>query len=97
MPVKSRNLRKKRKCPLGFWGIFTDRPLPESHPEYNKFHIFLGPSDLAEHKEEVLKYWIEKKVPRGTAKAVFLRREGLLTDEELKMIKGNYQTRLKNG
>lgn len=87
MPVKSRNLRKKRKCPIGLWQIFIDDSLPPGHPEYNSFQKFLRPGDWEEHKEEVLNYWMNKKTKRGEAKAVFLRKEGLLTDAELKLLK----------
>ena len=90
MPVKSRNLRKKRKCPIGLWGVLTDRPLPPGHPKYNSFQGFLRPGEWSDHKTEVINYWANKEVPRGKAKAIFLRRERLLTDKELKMIKKNY-------
>ena len=87
---RKRYKRGSQKCPLGLWHVFIDDPLPEGHPEYNSFQEFLRPGEWGEHKKEVLAYWIRKEVPRSKAKAVFLRRERLLTDEELKMIKKNY-------
>jgi len=96
MPTnRKRYKRGSQKCPLWLWQIFIDNPLPPGHPEYNSFQIFVQTSEWLEHKAEVLDYWIRKKVPRGVAKAVFLRKEGLLTDKELKLIKGNYE--VKNG
>ena len=86
MPVKSRNLRKKRKCPLGLWSVFTDRPLQPGHPEYNSFQEFIRPSEWAEHRDEVLNYWLNKKTKPGEKIAVLLQKEDLLTDEEYKLL-----------
>jgi hypothetical protein len=73
--------------PLGQWHIFIDTPLPPGHSEFNAFYEFLRPPDWPDHKKEVLKYWIRKKMPRGKAKAILLRRKGLLTPDELLKIK----------
>jgi hypothetical protein len=82
---KKRN-RNIRTCPLGLWHIFIDDPLPESHPEFNRFQVFLRPSDWPDHKKEVLAYWMNKKTKKGEKKAIFLQKEGLLTDEEFKLL-----------
>jgi hypothetical protein len=89
---RKKRARNRQKCPLGLWHVFIDDPLPPGHPEYNSFQEFLRPGDWEEHKEEVLNYWMNKKTKAGQSKAVFLQRNGLLTDNELKLlkIKNNY-------
>jgi hypothetical protein len=89
MPVKKRNLKKKIKCPLGLWRVFIDDPLPEGHPEYNRFQEFLRPGDWDKHREEVLAYWTQKQTKPGEKKAIFLQKEELLTDNEIKLLKIN--------
>ena len=86
MPVKSRNLRKKRKCPRWLWHVFTDRPLPPEDPEFNSFQEFIRPSEWLEHKAEVLAYWLNKKTKPGEKKAILLQNEDLLSDEEYKLL-----------
>ena len=82
---KKRN-RNIRTCPLGLWHIFIDDPLPESHPEFNKFHIFLGHREWAAHREEVLEYWLNKKTKPGEKIAINLQKNDLLTDAEYKLL-----------
>jgi hypothetical protein len=87
MPTnRKRRARNRQKCPIGLWGLFTDRPLPESHPEFNSFQVFLRPSDWPDHKKEVLAYWMNKQTKPGEKIAVFLQKEDLLTDAEYKLL-----------
>jgi hypothetical protein len=69
------------------WRVLTDRPLPESHPDYNSFQEFLRLGDWEKHKVEVINYWMNFKTKPGGKKAIFLQKEGLLTDKERKMLK----------
>ena len=79
--------RNRQKCPLGLWHVFIDDPLPPEHPEFNSFQDFLRPGEWDENKEEVLNYWMNKKTKPGDKKAIFLQKEGLLTEDEQKTLK----------
>jgi hypothetical protein len=68
------------------WHVLIDDPLPPGHADYNSFQEFLRPGDWDENRKEVIDYWLNKKTKKGEKKAVFLQKEGLLTDKELKML-----------
>jgi hypothetical protein len=78
--------RYRHNCPLGLWRVLIDDPLPPEHPEHNSFQEFLKPGDWDENRDEVLAYWLNKQTKPGEKKAVFLQKDGLLTDEEIKLL-----------
>jgi len=83
---RKKRSRNRQKCPLGLWHVFIDDPLPESHPEFNRFHIFPSLSDLAKYREEVIEYWLNKKTKPGEKIAINLQKNDLLTDAEYKLL-----------